>query len=62
MPENTGKKFWLSKTFWVNVLAIGAMVAQSQFGFVLSPETQMSALAAVNVALRLITREEIVWG
>jgi len=55
------KKFWQSKTFYVNLLAILALVAQDQFGFALSAETQVSALAAVNVALRLITKEEIVW-
>jgi len=57
-----GKKFWQSKTFYVNLLAIVALIAQSQFGFVVSVEAQASALAAVNVALRLITKEEIVWG
>lgn len=57
----TGKKFWQSKTFWTNVLGIVALAAQSQFGYVFSPEAQVSALAAVNVALRLITKEEIVW-
>lgn len=62
MPETTGKKFWLSKTLWVNVLAIVALVAQGYLGFEVSTETQESALAAVNVALRLITREEIVWS
>jgi len=57
-----GKKFWLSKTFWVNVLAILALVAQSQFGFEISAETQVSILAAVNVVLRLVTKEPITWG
>lgn len=55
------KKFWKSKTFYVNLLAIVGLVAQDQFGFALSAETQVSALAAVNVTLRLITKEEIVW-
>ena len=56
------KKFWQSKTFYVNLLAIVGLVAQDQFGFALSAETQVSILAAVNVALRLITKEEIVWS
>lgn len=58
----TGKKFWQSKTFYVNLLAIAGLVVQDQFGFALSAETQVSILAAVNVALRLITKEEIVWS
>lgn len=56
------KKFWQSKTFWANLLAISGLVAQDQFGFALSAETQVSILAAVNVALRLITKEEITWS
>lgn len=62
MAKVTGKKFWHSKTFYVNLLAIAGLIAQSQFGFELSAETQVSALAAINVALRFITKEEIVWN
>lgn len=56
------KKFWQSKTFWTNVLAIACLVVQDQFGFALSAETQVSILAGVNMALRLITKEEITWS
>ena len=56
------KKFWQSKTFYVNLLAIAGLVAQDQFGFALSAETQVSILAAINVGLRFITKEEIVWS
>ena len=56
------KKFWESKTFWANVLGIGAMIAQSANGsFVLPPEWQAAALGVINIFLRLITRTEIVW-
>lgn len=57
----SGKRFWLSKTFWVNVLALVVLIAQSHFGLVVSLEVQASILAAVNVALRLITKEQIAW-
>ncbi len=57
-----GKKFWHSKTFYVNLLAIAALVGQMHFGFAVSAEAQASILAAVNVALRLVTKEEIVWS
>jgi len=56
------KKFWQSKTFYVNILAIAALVAQAQFDYELPAETQVSILAAINVALRFITKEEIVWS
>lgn len=62
MATATGKKFWTSKTFWANLLAIGGLIAQDHFGFALSAETQVSILAAVNMALRLITKDEIVWS
>jgi len=56
-----GKKFWLSKTFWVNILGLAALVAQSQFGFIISPEAQISILAVLNVVLRAVTKEPIEW-
>ncbi|WP_429885362.1 hypothetical protein [Geoalkalibacter halelectricus] len=62
MPEKHGKKFWLSKTFWVNTLAIIALIVQSYTGFIMSVEAQASILAALNVALRLVTKEPISWG
>ncbi|WP_051321686.1 hypothetical protein [Chrysiogenes arsenatis] len=64
MPQNqatAGKRFWLSKTFWINLLAIIALVVQSYTGFVISLEAQTSILAALNVALRLMTKEPINW-
>ena len=59
---NDSKKFWESKTFWANVLGIGAMVAQSVNGaFVLPPEWQAAVLGVINIILRLVTKQEIVW-
>lgn len=55
------KKWWLSKTVWVNALALVALVAQMQTGFVFSPEMQAFVLSMINLGLRTITREEIVW-
>lgn len=55
------KKFWQSKTFWVNVLAIVGLIAQDQFGYKFSAETQVAVLAIINTGLRIITKEEIIW-
>lgn len=56
------KSLWLSKTFWVNIIAIIAIIIQYKFtGFVLTPEIQASILAVVNIILRLITKKEIIW-
>jgi hypothetical protein len=55
------KKLWASKTFWVNVLAIIVVAVQTQTGFIIDIETQAAILAVVNLALRAITKTEIVW-
>ena len=55
------KKFWKSKMFWVNLIAIIAMIVQSQTGEVLTLEVQVGILAIVNLGLRAITNEEITW-
>ena len=55
------KAIWLSKTFWLNVLAVVALIVQSQFGFVISPELQASLLMILNVILRLVTKTEVTW-
>ena len=59
----TTKAFWKSKTFWVNVLALGAMMAQSiGSSFVISPDIQVGILAVISVVLRVVTKEPISWS
>lgn len=55
------KMWYASRTLWVNVLAVIAIVLQGQFGYVLTPELQMTALGVVNVILRGITKKAINW-
>ena len=56
------KKFYASKTLWANVIGLGAIIAQIATGKeVIDPEAQMAILAAINVVLRFITKEPIVW-
>jgi uncharacterized membrane protein len=57
-----GKKVYLSKTLWVNLIALVALLAQSFAGFVIDLEAQAAILAAVNVALRLVTKEPVTWS
>lgn len=54
-----GKPLYLSRTFWLNLIAIAVMALQSMNGFVISPEEQMAILAVINIFVRLLTREEI---
>jgi len=56
------KSIFLSKTFWVNLIAIAAMTAQGLTGKEIIPlELQGTILGAVNVVLRLITKQAVTW-
>jgi len=46
-----------SKTLWVNLIALIALIAQLEYGFVIAPEEQASAIAVINLALRALTKE-----
>jgi len=56
------KEFFYSKTFWVNVIALVAIVLQSYTDFIIAPEAQASILVLINLVLRAITGEEITFG
>lgn len=53
------KKWYLSKTLWVNALAAVAVFVQNQYGYFIPPEYQAYALVVVNMALRAITHQEL---
>ncbi len=57
-----GKKPWLSKTLWVNALAIIGLFVQWIFGWNLDADTQLAILAFVNVVLRQLTQEPLSWS
>lgn len=56
---NESKKFWQSKTFWVNVLSALGIIVQSQTGFIIDPSIQALGLTVVNGILRAITKEPL---
>jgi len=56
------KRIFESKTFWVNIVSVVAIVTQCILGKeIIPPEAQMAILSLVNLILRLYTRKEIVW-
>lgn len=56
------KKWYMSKTLWVNFLAFVAILLQGITGKeVLSPETQGIILTLINMMLRFVTKHEINW-
>ena len=56
------KKWYLSKIVWVNAIAfVGVMVQSITDKTILTPELQVMALSLVNLFLRTITHENIIW-
>ena len=55
------KEWWKSKTIWINMIAIAALIIQSQFGYALRPEEQLMILTVINIILRSITNAELEW-
>jgi len=51
------KKFWKSKTFWVNLIALVALALQLEYGFIVSIELQAIALSVINLIIRKYTNE-----
>ncbi len=56
------KLWYTSKILWVNVIGLIVMIVQGVKGFVISPEVQASILLLINIILRAVTKQEIVWG
>lgn len=59
--ELSGKKWYFSKTFWANIIAGLSVAAQLKFGFIIDPSYQMLGMTVINIILRKITKEEVVW-
>ena len=62
VAQVTGAKKWYeSRTIWVNVIMAAAYAVQAKYGFIVGPELQTLAITGVNLWLRKITKDEIVW-
>ena len=60
LSDAVGKKWYASKTFWVNIIAALTLIAQIRYGFIIDSSTQALILTGVNIALRKITKEPVV--
>jgi len=56
MTDEIKKIWWKSKTLWVNVIAMVALIAQSQTGFAFAVEEQAAIIVVLNLILRAITK------
>lgn len=62
VPSPNQKAWYDSKTIWVNAVMLAAMVAQQATGHdILTPDIQVSVIAVINVALRLLTKDAVTW-
>ena len=56
------KKWYASKTLWINILAIIGIIAQQYMKeSIMTPEFQALLIPVINVFLRAITKEKIEW-
>ena len=64
MPDESSKSIFVSKTFWVNVLAVLGMVVQGLTGqqFLVDTGTQATILAVLNIVLRTVTKQPVNWS
>ena len=53
------KKWYMSKTLWINAIALAALLAQTNTGFIISVEEQGAIIIIINLILRAITKEEL---
>jgi hypothetical protein len=61
LSNAVGKKWYVSKTFWSNVVASVALGVQLKYGFVFGPEFQGFLITGLNIILRKYTNEPIIW-
>ena len=54
IPPKSKPKY-KSKTLWINIVALLAIIAQIQFGFIIHPEEQAALVIVINLILRLVT-------
>lgn len=54
-----GKPWYKSRTIWANIIATGAMIAQSSLGFEVTPEEVAGVLVVVNLVMRYVTKEPL---
>ena len=56
------KKWWTSKTLWVNALAFAGILIQKLTGQdLLDAKMQVQLIVIINVLLRLITDSRLKW-
>lgn len=55
------KKWYASKTLWVNMIFLGTYVIRHALGYTLDPEFETALLVLINMVLRAVTKEQLEW-
>lgn len=53
------KRWWQSKTVWVNIVALASVLLSTEFGFDLTAEETTSILVVINLILRAVTKQPL---
>ena len=56
------KEWYWSKTLWINIISVAAIIIQSYTGYLIDPAMQVSALAIINIIVRAITGNDVTFG
>ncbi len=56
------KLWYSSKTIWVNGLALIGAILQAKFGWIIPAEFYTYGLLALNLILRKVTKQPIIWS
>lgn len=59
LKESGVKPWYYSKTLWLDILALAAIIVQLKTGFVVDPAEQLAIITIANLILRLITGKEL---
>lgn len=54
------KKWYLSKTFWFNVVWAAELLIRAYYGFTLPLEGEVGIVTACNLILRVFTKEALI--
>jgi hypothetical protein len=49
------KQWYQSKTIWINIAALVAIIVQTSTGFIINPTEQLAIITVINLILRSIT-------
>jgi len=53
------KKWFFSKTVWINLIALVVLFTKNYFGFEVSSEEAGAVLVIVNLVLRAVTKQPL---